>query len=73
MNKKFIVGIALALMLFILPSQAFAYLDPGTGSYFFQIFIALIVSSLFLIKLWFRNIKNFILRIFSKKVKNDRD
>jgi len=72
-NKKFIVGIALALMLFILPSQAFAYLDPGTGSYFFQIFIALIVSSLFLIKLWFRNIKNFILRIFSKKVKNDRD
>lgn len=34
------VLIATLLFLFVLPKPAFAYLDPGTGSYLFQFVIA---------------------------------
>jgi hypothetical protein len=56
--------------LLVFPLQAFAYLDPGTGSYLHQILIAAIVGSLFLVKMWFKNIKAYLISIFSKKKMN---
>jgi hypothetical protein len=43
---------------------AFAYLDPGTGSYIFQILIAAVVGAMFVIKPFFLKIKNFFRKIF---------
>jgi len=40
----------LFLYLFVVPKFAFAYLDPGTGSYIFQIFAATVLGSTFFIK-----------------------
>ena len=43
--------------------EACAYLDPGTGSYFFQIFIASILGVIFSIKTW----RQALMRWFKRK------
>jgi len=55
------------------PGDAYAYLDPGTGSYIFQILIAVFLGGLFAIKLFWGRIKNFCLRLMGKKVDEDTD
>lgn len=44
-----------------------AYIDPGTGSYFFQLLIAFGVGAIFSIKLFWRNIKSLFSSLFKKK------
>lgn len=57
--------------LLILPQDAHAYLDPGTGSYVLQMIIAGLLGAAFAIKLsWFR-IKRFISGLFSRNDRND--
>jgi len=51
------------LVLLIFPSLAFAYLDPGTGSYIFQLAIAGLVGAAYFIKLYWFKVK----AIFAKK------
>ena len=46
-------------------TDAYAYLDPGTGGLIVQILIASLLS----IGVFFKNIKNKILELFKKKVK----
>jgi hypothetical protein len=59
---------ALALMLPV--RQAQAYLDPGTGSYMIQLIIAGVAGALISVKMFWRHIKYFFVRIFYKnKVK----
>ena len=51
-------------LIFVFQSRpAEAYLDPGSGSFLFQIIVGGVLSALFAIKLYFRKIKSF----FSKK------
>lgn len=64
-----LIVIILALLAF--PMRAHAYLDPGTGSYFFQILIAVVVSGLFVIKTRLKNIKARLAGLFSVKKKNN--
>ena len=45
---------------------ALAYIDPGTGSLILQILLAWLVGSLFVIKLFWRSIGHFFLRLFGK-------
>ncbi len=52
-------------MVFALPAHA--YLDPGTGSYIFQLLLAGIVGLAFVIKVFWSRIKGFFTRVFSKK------
>lgn len=46
-------------IILIFPTPAYAYLDPGTGSYFFQILIGMIIGVLFSIKLFWKKIRDF--------------
>ena len=46
--------------------SAHAYLDPGTGSYIFQIIIAFFIGALFAVKHYFRRIKSFLMSVFSR-------
>jgi hypothetical protein len=62
--RLFLYGILLWL---IFPKQAHAYLDPGTGSYIFQILIAGLLASLFFIKSIIRKIKEIFTKFSSKK------
>lgn len=50
-----------------LSQNAFAYLDPGTGSYIFQVLVATIIGGLFTIKMHWQKIKNFFGNLISRK------
>lgn len=52
------------------PSEALAYLDPGTGSYAFQILIAFIVGAVFSLKVYWKKIKSAFFRLFRGSDKN---
>ena len=54
--KLFVRTALVAFLSFlILPAEAHAYLDPGTGSYFLQILLAGILGGLYALKLsWHR-------------------
>ena len=49
----------LGILLFVFPRPVFAYLDPGTGSYLFQIFIASLLGGTFFMKNALGKVKNF--------------
>jgi hypothetical protein len=51
----------------LLAQNADAYLDPGTGSYVFQVLIATVIGGLFTIKMHWQKIKNSIINLFSEK------
>jgi len=56
-----------SLLLFLfLEHSVYAYLDPGSGSYFFQLIIAVLLGGIFSIKLFWNKIKIFLRRLFSK-------
>ena len=52
---------------FLFSNFAFAYLDPGMITAFFQLLIAGIVGALVTIKFWWFSLKNFLSKIFKKK------
>jgi len=57
----------LLFFLFVYPNVAYAYLDPGTGSYVFQVLIAAVIGGLFAIKMYWQKIRNFFSNRFSRK------
>lgn len=57
----------LLLGLFVFPSHAHAYLDPGTGSYVIQMVAAALFGGAFIFKTWWKEIKHFVSGITSKK------
>ena len=71
MKQLFVILVGVFICLFgIFVSDAHAYLDPGTGSYFFQIFIAFVIGGLFAIKMFWSKIALFIKSLFLKNKKN---
>lgn len=62
-----IVLVAVALSIIAWSGDAYAYLDPGTGSYVLQIVIAGIVSGLFAIKMFWRRLVDFFSNLFKGK------
>lgn len=55
------------LIFFLFALDANAYLDPGTGSIIIQALIAGFVGAVFVIKIYYRRIKDFFVKIFAKK------
>jgi len=51
----------------IFSQNAFAYLDPGPGSYIFQFLIAAFIGGMYTIKIYYQKIKHFVMNRFSKK------
>ncbi len=52
--------LALAAILTILPSPAYAYIDPGTGALFLQVLGAAAIAVIY----QFRRVRDFIARFF---------
>ena len=68
-NDYLVTIIAISILVsFLSPKSAYAYLDPGTGSYLFQIIIAFLAGSIFAIKLYWTKIKTYFTNFSSKKV-----
>jgi hypothetical protein len=59
------------LCLLVIPRSAHAYLDPGTGSYTFQIIIAGLLGAAFAVKVFWSKIMNFLTGLFSRRHKDD--
>lgn len=53
-----------AVTMLALPVQAYAYLDPGTGSLIIQAVIGFILALRLTSKIWYRRSKRFLLSIF---------
>ena len=55
-------AILLALMVFAVPSDAQAYLDPGTGTVIVQAIVAALAGVAFTLKIYWRQVKAFLRR-----------
>lgn len=58
-----------AFLILFYPKQAYAYLDPGSGSYFLQLVLGIVLGILVSIKLYFKKIKIFFEELFNKPPK----
>ncbi len=54
------------IVILLIHKNAYAYLDPGTGSYILQIVIAAILGAFFLLKSYWGRLKIFFVSLFSK-------
>ncbi len=64
----------LVLTLFVLslfPSVAFAYLDPGTGSYLMQVLIGGVMGGMFAVSMFWRRIVAFFSNLFGRGTSKD--
>ena len=52
-------------------SSAYAYLDPGTGSYILQLVVGLFFGFLFLLKTFWLKIKLFFTNLFKRRKNED--
>jgi len=55
-----------SISLFAPLKKELAYLDPGTGSFLLQLLLATFLGGLFMIKTYWKRIKNFFSRLFSR-------
>jgi len=63
----------LAVVLILAPSNAYAYIDPGTGSYILQIVLAALLGALFALKMFWRNVKDFLSGLLPGRQKRKHD
>jgi hypothetical protein len=66
-KKAFKFALLVAVVSFLFPQNVYSYIDPGTGSYVFQILIAAFVAISFAIKVYWLKIKKFVGKLFAKK------
>lgn len=66
-SKKISAWAITATLLLVMPSRAYGYLDPGTGSYLLQLVIAAALGGLYILKNYYQKIKAFFKRLFSRK------
>jgi hypothetical protein len=60
--------VPLLLVLFALaPSPAWAYIDPGTGSFLFQVVAATLIGGLFFVRTSWQRIRERIKRLFGSR------
>jgi hypothetical protein len=60
-------------ILLLFCNKAYAYVDPGTGSYILQIVIAGFISAAFMLKLFWRRIQLFISNSILRKNSRGKD
>jgi hypothetical protein len=72
-NLNVILGISVlfAGLYFLSALDAFAYIDPGSGSYVLQILIASVLGILTLIKIYWSKLKTFFVSFLVKKPDNE--
>jgi len=72
--QKIIHVVVLAgTFLLLLPRNAFAYIDPGTGSYILQIMLAAFLGALFALKIFWGNVKSFFVKLLPGRQKQSKD
>ena len=70
MNLK--ITLILLFLYIVIPNKAFAYFDPGSGSFLIQIFLAFFASCVVFFKNPITFIKNYLKQKKEKKYKEDK-
>jgi hypothetical protein len=71
LNVIFGTSLFLFGIYFLSALNAFAYIDPGSGSYVLQILIASILGILTLMKIYWSKLKTFFISLLAKKPDNE--
>lgn len=58
-------------LLFMAPAKAYAYIDPGSGSYILQLILAGLLAASLAIKSFWRTIFDFFTNFLKRKKKKD--
>jgi len=66
-RKPFYWVLLIVVLQEIVLKDAFAYIDPGTGSYIFQVMVAAFIGGLFTVKIYWKKIKDFLINFFTQK------
>ena len=73
MKSRLLDIVLLTLLLYLaFPRQAHAYLDPGTGSYVFQLLVAGLIGSSFFLKSAIKKIKEKLTRHHKEEREDNR-
>ena len=59
-GRIFDIVFILTILYLVAIKNTYAYIDPGSGSYLLQMIAAGLLSSIFVIKKFWRNIKEFV-------------
>ena len=70
MNK--ILRLLCIFTLIVLPTNAFAYLDPGTGSIILQAILGFIAATIASVSIYWTKFKSLISKLFNKKKENKK-
>jgi quinol-cytochrome oxidoreductase complex cytochrome b subunit len=68
LRKLFVPALAIFIVLFY-SAGLLGYIDPGTGSYIFQVAVTLAAGAVFAVKVFWKNITGFFSGISGKKKK----
>tara|TARA_B110000971_G_scaffold97516_1_gene100347 strand:+ start:60 stop:278 length:219 start_codon:yes stop_codon:yes gene_type:complete len=71
MNLK--ITLILLFLYIVIPNKAFAYFDPGSGSFLIQIFLAFFASCVVFFKNPITFIKNYLKQKKENKYKEDKE
>ena len=58
-NRTFLIALIVVSAL-LCPSSTYAYVDPGTGSQFIQLVVGGCLAALYVLKLYWTRIRNFL-------------
>lgn len=72
-RRLFPVLLVLAAMLLVLPRPAYAYLDPGTGSYLLQILLAALLGGAAALGIFWKSIAAFFRRITGREASSSQE
>lgn len=70
-NMSLFFKFFIIICIIAIPLRANAYIDPGAGSYIFQVLIAVFIGAVFSFKLWWIRGKRAVLYFFKKRKKHD--
>jgi hypothetical protein len=65
-------SIVFSLLCLVFSAPAYAYLDPGTGSYILQLLIGVLIGAAFAVRIYWKKICSFLNDRFSRRRKNER-
>lgn len=69
---KLLTRLIFALIIYVgLAGQAEAYLDPGSGSFIFQMIVGAVLGAAVALKVYFGRVKQLALKLFRKNSKDD--
>jgi len=67
LTKSMFIVLLTVLACSLLEKDAHAYLDPGTGTYVFQVAVAFLLTTIFTVKSFWSKIKMFVAAHFQNK------